>query len=464
MSELRSGERQVAPTLDGIRADHRARYEWAAERLAGGIVVDAGCGVGYGASVLGAAGCHVRAYDRSQDAVAYAQEHYNHNPNVKYNVGDLYDVQYPQNVDAVVCFEAIEHLTHPEKALHNFRRMAPRLLFSVPNEEVFPFRGQYDFHTRHYTRAQAEELMARNGWRVTEWWGQEGPMSPVEPEVNGRTLVGIAERVEGPVAIEPAPDPDEELQRHAINGKLPKSVSIVAMGASSRTYLALAAERGARGKYTDEVWVINAQGGVLQHDRVFAMDDLRIQKGRAEKRPETMVGGMMSWMEAHPGPIYTSKAYPEFPGAVEFPLEWVCNRTGQCYFNNTAAYAIAFAIALGVQELHLFGLDYSYEGDQNAHKRERGRACVEYWLGIAAQRGIALTVSAEASLLDANVAPRDRFYGYDAEWITAEVTQESGFRIGRVDRDPKDVPTPDQLEVRYSHDPRVEALEKKVAT
>ena len=52
MTDLHSGERQVSDTLEGIRADHRARYEWAAGRLAGKKVVDAACGVGYGAKIL----------------------------------------------------------------------------------------------------------------------------------------------------------------------------------------------------------------------------------------------------------------------------------------------------------------------------------------------------------------------------------------------------------------------------
>jgi len=173
--------------------------------------------------------------------------------------------------------------------------------------------------------------------------------------------------------------------------------------------------------------------------------------------------GMMSWMADHPGPVYTSKAYPEWPGAVEYPLEWVCNRTREMYFNNTVAYAVAFALALGVGELHLFGLDYSYEGSE-AHKRERGRACVEYWLGYAKRAGVALTVAGDSPLLDANVDKRERYYGYDAEWLTVEVDPDAGFRISRVDRAPEDIPTVDQLEVRYSHDTRLEGREKEIAT
>ena len=58
---MEQGERQVAPTLDGFREDHLARYHFAAQRLAGKKVVDAGCGVGYGSFILAEAGCNVLA-------------------------------------------------------------------------------------------------------------------------------------------------------------------------------------------------------------------------------------------------------------------------------------------------------------------------------------------------------------------------------------------------------------------
>jgi hypothetical protein len=40
-----------------------------------------------------------------------------------------------------------------------------------------------------------------------------------------------------------------------------------------------------------------------------------------------------------------------------------------------------------VKKISLFGMDFTYP---NAHDAEKGRACVEFWLGIAAARGIEL--------------------------------------------------------------------------
>jgi hypothetical protein len=40
------------------------------------------------------------------------------------------------------------------------------------------------------------------------------------------------------------------------------------------------------------------------------------------------------------------------------------------YFNSTAAYAVAYAVAIGVEQITLFGFDFTYP---NAHQAEQGR-------------------------------------------------------------------------------------------
>lgn len=443
MTELLSGERQVAETLDGIRADHRARYEWAASRMAGKRVVDAACGVGYGAAILAKAECRVRAFDRSSDAIGFAKQHYNHDPRIDYGTGALEDVQFPKDYDAVVCFEALEHTAHPDRVLQNFRGMAPTLLVSVPNETVFPYRGQLH-HFRHYSAGQLETLLNRNGWEVREWWGQKGTDSPVEQQVNGRTLVAVCERVDvatGGTASQLLPPIKT----------VPESVAIVAMGASSHTYLRVCSQAGDRRRVTDETWVVNAMAGVLAHDRVFHMDDMRLQEMRAAANPKSNVAGVANWLRTHPGPIYTSRAYPEFPGAVEFPLADVMTATGHGYFNSTVAYAIAYALYLkktqgGPNRLELYGIDFSYP---NGHKREKGRACVEFWLGLCSAHGVHLVIAQDSTLMDAVVPDAEKMYGYDGYALEIDV-KDDGFHVTKTD---KSLPSVEEIERRYSHDP-----------
>jgi hypothetical protein len=178
---------------------------------------------------------------------------------------------------------------------------------------------------------------------------------------------------------------------------VPYVVAIVAMGPSRADYVRECVEKSSRWGVADETWAINAMAGIIDHDRAFVMDDLRYFQKQARVAPH--LAGYQQWLhQAHRPPIYTSVAYPEFPASVEFPLKEVVEKLGFAYFNTTVAYAVAYAIFLGVRELRLYGLDFTDKKDR--HFAEAGRACVEHWLRDARWRGIKLHVAPSSSLLD----------------------------------------------------------------
>jgi len=230
----------------------------------------------------------------------------------------------------------------------------------------------------------------------------------------------------------------------------PDHVSIIGLGPSCAAFFELTRRLGGVSAYCDEVWGINAIGDVLRCDRIFHMDDLRVQEARAAARPDSNIAAMVRWLKTHPGPVYTSRLRPGYPGLVEFPLEDVLNARhdgngGAPYFNSTAAYAVAFAIHIGVKRISLFGLDYTLP---NAHHAEQGRACVEFWLGIAAARGIEISVPEQTSLLDACAPAAERLYGYDCVDVTLEDREDGGVSVKFAD---KPAPTADDIEKRYDH-------------
>lgn len=227
---------------------------------------------------------------------------------------------------------------------------------------------------------------------------------------------------------------------------VPAHVVILGLGPTLDAYVDLAKRAGGRHAVADEIWGINQVGAVVACERTFHMDDVRIQMARAEAAPDSNIARMLEWLRRHPGPIYTSRAHPDFPGLIEYPLQDVINSCGFAYFNSTAAYAVAYAVHIGVKQISCFGFDFTYP---DAHKAERGRACVEFHLGLAAARGIAIGFPAATTLMDAGAPDEERVYGYD----TLDIEMDGGgAEPVKVRFKPKEViPTAAEIERRYDH-------------
>jgi hypothetical protein len=222
-------------------------------------------------------------------------------------------------------------------------------------------------------------------------------------------------------------------------------ICILGLGPSLESYVDLVKRIGGRSAFSDEVWSINSLGDVIQCDKIFHMDDVRVQEIRAKAEPESNIANMLKWMRKHAGPIITSRTHNDYPGLVEFPLEDVLNKLGYAYFNGTAAYAVAYAIYYGATKISLFGCDFTYP---NAHQAEKGRACVEFWLGVAAARGIKLALPEATTLMDTN-EPENKFYGYDT--VNVHIAQESEGGLATVSFTEREPPTAEEIEGRYDH-------------
>jgi len=187
----------------------------------------------------------------------------------------------------------------------------------------------------------------------------------------------------------------------------PYTVAIVAMGPSHKDYLSECISKSGRFQVADETWAINAMGGIVQHDRLFIMDDLPYF-AKVAKEENPALAGYGYWLHKHPGPIYAQKEYDDFPGAIQYPLEDVLNSLNYCYLNNTTAYALAYAIHLGVKHIKLYGMDFTYANNRGF--AEAGRACIEHWVRDACWRGIKVTVAPSSTLMDQ--CTDRQLYGY----------------------------------------------------
>lgn len=225
-----------------------------------------------------------------------------------------------------------------------------------------------------------------------------------------------------------------------------KHIAILGLGPSVDQYLDIVKRQGGRSKFCDEVWAINALGDVFDCDLIFHMDDVRIQEVRAAAKPESNIAAMVEWLKTTPTPVMTSRAHEDYPSLIEFPLEDVLNHLGHDYFNNTAAYAVAYAVHVGAEQISLFGMDFTYE---NVHHAEKGRACVEFWIGQAHARGIKINTPKNTTLLDSNVERSARLYGYDTLDVEFALQDDGELKLKFTPREK--LPTAEQIEKAYDH-------------
>ncbi|WP_139280007.1 class I SAM-dependent methyltransferase [Rhodococcoides yunnanense] len=172
-----TGER----TVPGIAEEnywfrrHEVVYQHLRERCAGGVVLEAGSGEGYGANMIADVASTVLGLDYDASAAAHVRGRY---PRVGMVRGNL--AQLPvadDSVDVVVNFQVIEHLWDQAQFLAEcYRVLAPggALLISTPNRITFsPGRDTplNPFHTRELAAAELAELLVDARFTVESMTG-----------------------------------------------------------------------------------------------------------------------------------------------------------------------------------------------------------------------------------------------------------------------------------------------------
>jgi SAM-dependent methyltransferase len=178
-----TGERTV-PGIDRENywfRRHEAAYRWAVDVLpiAGGVVVDAGSGEGYGAEQLRRAGAaRVVALELDEQAALHSTRQYPGLLTVRANLDAL---PLPDaGADVVVTMQVVEHLWDLPGFLRECRRVlrpAGVLLAATPNRLTFSpglGRGQRPtnpFHVEEFDAGQFADLLAAAGFGDVEVLG-----------------------------------------------------------------------------------------------------------------------------------------------------------------------------------------------------------------------------------------------------------------------------------------------------
>jgi len=164
---------------------HEVVYRWWIEQAATSgpkpvspLVVDAGCGEGYGAAMLADGGARVVAVDYDEQVVAHVHSSY---PRVMPLRANLVELPFAAAcVETVISLQVIEHLWDLPRFLSECRRVltdAGALVLSTPNRPVFSpglTRGERPtnpFHVEEFDAGQVHDVLTSAGFSQVQVLG-----------------------------------------------------------------------------------------------------------------------------------------------------------------------------------------------------------------------------------------------------------------------------------------------------
>jgi SAM-dependent methyltransferase len=154
---------------------HIATYEFARPHVTDKIVLDFGCGTGYGAHRLADSASHITGIDVAPGAVAFARDRYlpqaasagNALEYVRIDPVELSPLPFPDNhFDTVLSFQVIEHVQSVADYLSEIRRvLRPGGVFicATPDRRwrLFPRQRPFNvFHLEEWAPEEMEQLLA----------------------------------------------------------------------------------------------------------------------------------------------------------------------------------------------------------------------------------------------------------------------------------------------------------------
>ncbi|MEM4406790.1 MAG: class I SAM-dependent methyltransferase [Candidatus Methanomethylicaceae archaeon] len=174
-----TGERLVPgiPRLENMILEELGRLNFIRPYFTDKIVLDTGCGAGYGAHFMAEGGaCWVLGIDISVQAIQYAANKYVCN-NLSFCVMDCTQLGLGDQIfDVVVALELIEHLSQPAQFLSEVVRvLKPEGVFflSTPNRKVSSTpsgKASWPFHKQEFAVDELCELL-RVYFREVQVWG-----------------------------------------------------------------------------------------------------------------------------------------------------------------------------------------------------------------------------------------------------------------------------------------------------
>ncbi|MCO6358762.1 class I SAM-dependent methyltransferase [Roseivirga pacifica] len=163
-----TGERLVTHVDAHFAYEHLHRYYIAMQFANGKKVLDAACGEGYGSALLAQNADRVTGIDLSDKAIDHANEKYG-DYKTNFVRADVYSLPFPEGeFDLIVCFETIEHVNSPNRAIEELKRvLSPDglLIISTPDRDSkhhLVSKAHNPFHLKELNQEEFQHLINQN--------------------------------------------------------------------------------------------------------------------------------------------------------------------------------------------------------------------------------------------------------------------------------------------------------------
>jgi 2-polyprenyl-3-methyl-5-hydroxy-6-metoxy-1,4-benzoquinol methylase len=180
-------------TPAGVLAVHLRRYEFARTYSTNQRVLDAACGVGYGAAHLAAVATEVVGVDMDKDALDYAQHRYLR-PNLTFAQMNVVELDLPDDsFDVVVSFETIEHVDDGAAAVSEAARVLRSngvYIVSTPKVDTTTTQPENPFHATEYSVDDFRTLL-QTRFTTIEIYGQYRVVTPTHQLLRRLDVLGL---------------------------------------------------------------------------------------------------------------------------------------------------------------------------------------------------------------------------------------------------------------------------------
>ena len=128
------------------------------------------------------------------------------------------------------------------------------------------------------------------------------------------------------------------------------------------------------------------------------------------------VPGYLAWLKGLKTPIYMQRKFRDVPASVRYPQERILAEFPR-YITSHVGWMIGLALTEGVTHLGFYGIHYALDEE---HKKQR--AGCEFWMGLAAGRGVQLVNPPGSPLM----REPSWLYGYESHTGKSHIREKTG--------------------------------------